>query len=457
MSEEPAVSTRHAKGEADATLVLIPQIAQDDAKSSEQVEETTGLVEAVGARIAGVRRVRVRKPTAGKLFGPGQADEIAAEIEAVGATLVVVDTTLSPVQQRNLERVWKTKVIDRTGLILEIFALRARTREGKAQVEMARLLYERSRLVRTWTHLERQRGGIGVMGGPGETQLEADRRMLDEKIRRRKGELEDIRRTRGVQRAGRARANLPIVALVGYTNAGKSSLFNRLSGGDVFVKDMPFATLDPTIKAIRLPSGRKAGLIDTVGFISDLPTHLVASFRATLEETLEADLLVHVRDISHPETLRQRDDVDFVLGSLEDETGTRLPPAIEVWNKIDRLDEDARETLRAAARSREPGDPPAVLMSAWTGEGVADVLGLIDAALSPRVRRWRTHLTPQMGRERAALYEAATILSEATDDAGGLTLTFDLSPDDAAVLSRRWPGLSLVEEIGPAGDSALSA
>jgi len=321
--------------------------------------------------------------------------------------------------------------VDRTGLILEIFGLRARTAEGRLQVEMARSLYERSRLVRTWTHLERQRGGFGFLGGPGETQIEADRRMLDKRITGLKRDLEDVKRTRKLQREGRARRGAPVAAIVGYTNAGKSTLFNRLTSSDVLAADMPFATLDPTAREIVAASGRRIALIDTVGFITDLPTHLVASFRATLEEAIEAGLLVHVRDISHVDTEQQAEDVYIVLDQLVAETGVERPAVIEVWNKADALDPDTRAVIinRAAAQN-----PPAIVVSALTGEGADHLLFAIEAGLF-RNRRPRHVIIPAAdGRLHAWLHKNCEVTAEAVSNDTHLKLDVFMSDTDVAKL-----------------------
>ncbi len=344
-----------------------------------RLEEAVGLALALDLEVRETLVVNLRQLTPATLFGKGKVEEIRVIVEVEGLDVVVIDDALSPVQQRNLEKAWQAKVMDRTGLILEIFARRARTREGRLQVELARLSYEKSRLVRTWTHLERQRGGLGVMGGPGETQIETDRRLIAEKIRKLKDELVEVRRTRTLQRSARKRVPFPTVALVGYTNAGKSTLFNRLTDAQVVAEDMLFATLDPTLRSLKLPDGRPAILSDTVGFISDLPHELVEAFRATLEEIKEADVVLHVRDIASAESAAQAGDVRTVLSRLGVDMEERR--ILEVWNKADLVAaEDQAELLHDARRA----SPPAVLVSAVTGQGcealLAAVVALVDEA-----------------------------------------------------------------------------
>ena len=344
------------------------------------MEEAVGLARAIDLKVVQAGLVTLNDIRPATYVGKGKVDEIAGLTKSLSASVVVMDCPVSPVQQRNLEKAWNAKVIDRTGLILEIFGRRARTKEGALQVELAHLNYQRSRLVRSWTHLERQRGGFGFMGGPGETQIEADRRLIGERIVRIKRDLDGVRRTRAVNRAGRRKARLPTVALVGYTNAGKSTLFNRLTRADVQAADMLFATLDPTLRSLSLPHGGKAMLSDTVGFISNLPTQLVAAFRATLEEVLEADIILHVRDISHEDAEAQERDVDTVLRQLgiDPDAGAGI---LEVWNKIDRFAPEERENLRNIA-ARRPPERPCFLVSAVSGEGVDDLLTAIEDRLA---------------------------------------------------------------------------
>jgi GTP-binding protein HflX len=379
--------------------------------------------------------VRLARPAPATLFGRGTVDKLKGLVADNTIGLVVVDAPLSPVQQRNLERAWQAKVIDRTGLILEIFGARARTHEGRLQVELAALSYQRSRLVRSWTHLERQRGGFGFLGGPGESQLEIDRRLIGERIARLRRELDDVKRTRGLHREARRRVPYPVVALVGYTNAGKSTLFNRLTHAAVGAEDMLFATLDPTMRRLDLPSGRKAILSDTVGFISDLPTHLVAAFRATLEEVTEADIVVHVSDAHHPDSAAQRTDVLAVLGGLglgPTENNFAEDGMIEVLNKIDLLDPGERASLVNQAQRNSQ----TVALSAVTGEGCDGLLRLFDHRLEAGARAVRLDVPLADGKTLAWIYEHGEVLGR-RDDGDAAHLSVRLSDADLGRLRHR--------------------
>jgi GTP-binding protein HflX len=366
---------RARRGDPDA-----PTMSHGTRNPDARLEEAVGLARAIDLTVAEAVVAPLSEVRPATYLGKGKVEEMVGLIKANNVDLVVMDCALSPVQQRNLEKEWNAKVLDRTGLILEIFGRRAKTREGMLQVELAHLNYQRSRLVRSWTHLERQRGGFGFMGGPGETQIEADRRMIGERITRIENEIKKVQATRRLHRAGRQRVPYRVVALVGYTNAGKSTLFNRLTRADVQAADMLFATLDPTLRALTLPHGGKAMLSDTVGFISDLPTMLVAAFRATLEEVIEADVILHVRDISHEDAEAQQHDVENVLRQLgiDPDSGQRI---LEVWNKIDRFNEDERANLANIA-ARRPAERPCFPVSAETGEGVEALLAAIEERLA---------------------------------------------------------------------------
>ena len=393
-------------------LVLHPEIrGVDNARAPEgALAEGMALAHALpGISVIEGRVVRLARAHPGHLFGSGKVAEIKALIETGEIGLVLVDGPVTPVQQRNLEREWSVKLLDRTGLILEIFADRAQTREGVLQVELAALSYQRTRLVRAWTHLERQRGGLGFVGGPGETQLEADRRAIDTQMVRLRRQLEKVAKTRELHRAARRKVPYPVVALVGYTNAGKSTLFNRMTGAEVMARDMLFATLDPTMRAVALPGGLEVILSDTVGFISDLPTQLVAAFRATLEEVLEADLIVHVRDISHPETEAQARDVETILADLG---VARSVPVIEVWNKADLLAPD--DPLLTVASRREG----AFAASALSGAGLEPVFAAITTALDDERQSAVLDLPYDQGRARAWLFAEGLVQDETPGEQG---------------------------------------
>lgn len=409
-------------------VVLVPEFSRQAVKTEfartneARLEEAVGLAEAIGLEVAesGVVPIKTVKP--GTLMGTGKVDEIAGLIKASEIGLAIVDHALSPVQQRNLEKAWNCKVLDRTGLILEIFGERAQTKEGRLQVDLAQLNYQKGRLVRQWTHLERQRGGAGFMGGPGETQIEADRREIQAKILRLEKDLEKVRRTRELHRSKRKRTPHPVIALVGYTNAGKSTLFNRLTGASVMAKDMLFATLDPTLRQLELPGGTKAILSDTVGFVSNLPTDLVAAFRATLEEVIEAELILHVRDISDPDTSAQAEDVYAILSQLgiEEEGHSNV---IEVWNKIDLLEEAALEAIKAT-RTAENGP---ILVSAMTGEGVDNLLVRAEREIAGSDARMTLTLAPAQMSHLSQIYDLVTVLEREDRADGSVSLTVQAS------------------------------
>lgn len=381
----------------------------------DRLAESAGLAEAIDLEITAKLLVPVARPQPATLFGSGKVDELKELISEQGAELVIIDHAVTPIQQRNLERAWKAKVLDRTGLILEIFGRRARTREGRLQVELAHLTYQKSRLVRTWTHLERQRGGYGFLGGPGEMQIEMDRRILQDRIDAIRKELDVVVRTRELHRSGRRRVPYPLVAIVGYTNAGKSTMFNRLTGAGVLAVDQVFATLDPTMRELKLGSRRRVILSDTVGFISDLPTSLVAAFRATLEEVVEADLILHVRDISHPESRAQSADVESVLADLGIDVERSNGLILEVWNKIDLLPPEVLDETQNAARR---ASSPPLMVSAAEGIGIEDLLQAIDARLGSADETLTIAVPATSGGVLAWLHENAEVLARETGESG---------------------------------------
>jgi len=408
------VLTRQPRGDDDTNRPRLTRSAEA------RHDEAVGLARAINLDPVHTAVVTVNDPRPATLLGSGKVEEFAEIVKEKDAELVIVDHPLTPVQQRNLEKELHAKVLDRTGLILEIFGERARTKEGTLQVELAHLNYQKGRLVRSWTHLERQRGGAGFLGGPGETQIESDRRQLQEKIIKLKHELETVRRTRDLHRAKRKKVPFPVVAIVGYTNAGKSTLFNRLTGADVLAQDMLFATLDPTLRRVRLPHGTPIILSDTVGFISDLPTHLIAAFRATLEEVVEADLVIHLRDISDPDTAAQAEDVERILADLGvDASDTKR--VIEVWNKIDLLDEGNRSRLLADAADGSKGPPIAV--SAVTGEGIDALKALIETRMAGELEDLTVTIEPAQFGLVDWLYRNGDVVSRTDNDDGSATIS----------------------------------
>jgi GTP-binding protein HflX len=432
--------------ETGRAIVIVPWLKQPSGRGQSvrdgtsrapeaRLAEAVGLAQAINLNVVESGLVTLDHIRPATYIGKGKVEEFAGLAKSLSASIVIMDCPVSPVQQRNLEKAWNVKVIDRTGLILEIFGRRARTREGALQVELAHLNYQKGRLVRSWTHLERQRGGHGFLGGPGETQLEADRRAIDERIARIENELEKVKRTRKLHRDSRKRVPYPVVALVGYTNAGKSTLFNRMTAATVLSADMLFATLDPTLRAIDLPSGNRVILSDTVGFIADLPTMLVAAFRATLEEVIEADIILHVRDMSHEDATAQSYDVTKVLGELAIESTD--PRLIEVWNKIDLLDADDCSRLTNVAE-RQNGAHRPVLVSAISGEGIDQLCRVIQARIDEKHQMLNILLDPSDGAGLSWLYRHSQVLSKDMNGDGRLAVTVRADAKNAGIMRQKY-------------------
>lgn len=452
MSKQGAGGGIDRRPHRERCIVVHPEVGVDEPDGRERearLEEAVGLAMAIDLDIAHAEAFTIKRPKPATLIGGGVVERISNVLdelhhadEEAPKPVIIVDAQLTPVQQRNLERAWEAKVLDRTGLILEIFGARARTREGRLQVDLAQLTYQLGRLVRSWTHLERQRGGVGFMGGPGETQIETDRRLIRQRIDKLKKDLADVSRTRDLHRSARRRVPHPVIALVGYTNAGKSTLFNRLTEADVVAKDQLFATLDPTMRGLKLPSGRNAIISDTVGFVSNLPHELVQAFHATLEEVIEADVIVHVRDVAHPDTEAQKADVLKVMAELHvvpagpaaNDDDATSKPVVEALNKIDLLDDEQREFVTNRARF---GNQTAVPISAWSGQGCAELLDVVDDILTRHYLSRHIALPFENGAALAWLYERAEVLSR-EDDEDGVHLELRIAPDVAARFEQKF-------------------